>query len=145
MKTHTFTTTEAELEMLGNGSKNFAGFMLNIAKDFSIGDRVVFECGGAQTTRHVTGIFYPGTEAIKNQDSGIAPGWVIVEFLQVSFAAQNIELVKNMFSAEAKALVAFAQYLESGHPDDLQTWLDFDLGRARASEAARQAILGDAK
>lgn len=145
MKTHTFTTPEAEFEMLGDGSKNFAGFLLTIARDFSIGDRIIFECGGAQTTRHVTGIFYPGTEAIRNQDSGIAPGWAIVEFLQVSFAAQNIELVKNMFSAEAKATIAFSQYLESEHPDDLQTWLDFDLGRARASEAARKAILGGGK
>ena len=143
MKTYKFTTTEAELEMLGKGSKNFAGFILNVAKDFSIGDRIILECGGSTVTRIISGIFFPGNETIRGQDSGVALGWVIVEFLPRTYDANKVALAKEMFLAEAKAAIAFSQYQESSHPDDLKVWLDFDLGRARASEAARKAILGE--
>lgn len=149
MRTHKFTTTEAELEMLGKGSKNFAGFILNVAKDFSIGDRIIFECVGdnpsemESVTRIISGVFFPGSETIRGQDSGVALGWVIVEFLPRTYDANKVALAKEMFLAEAKAAIAFSQYQESSHPDDLKVWLDFDLGRARASEAARKAILGE--
>lgn len=145
MTTHHFTTPEAEFEMLGSERKNFAGFTFSIAKDFSIGDLIVFECGDGTATRVVTGIFYPGTEVIRNQDSGIATGWAIVQFREEGPPGtdhHSVFLAREMFRAEAKATIAFAQYLESNHPDDLKTWLEFDLGRERASESARAAILG---
>lgn len=152
MTTHHFKVYESEFEMLADGRKNFSGFMAtvvdgraNATGQVSPGDNIVFSCEGVTVTRVVSGIFFEGSDNERYRDSGIGEGRVIVQFREEGPPGtdhHSVFLAREMFRAEAKATIAFAQYLESNHPDDLKTWLEFDLGRERASESARAAILG---